>query len=250
MSWPGLSVERRARADARGALHARQQRRRRRDDDARGAGGERVQRAGARRGDADVRRQPAIRIDLVRRKRQHRRGRAAVADSPSSAARKKRTSADGLLEVAVARHARTSVGRSRGSARAPAAAHRTKRLAAGRRSRPGSTARPGSVHACSRATRRSSSTRAEIERRGRTDHEASSASVPTRSRSGRRSCRGLTGSDSGTRPGQRRRRTCGRVLNAEPGRTWNATSPVENVPAGGAGGRCRRRVSGDFTRNV
>ena len=52
-----------------------------------GAAGERVQRPGAGRRDADVRRHAAIRIDLVRRKRQDGRG-PTRSDRPSSADRK------------------------------------------------------------------------------------------------------------------------------------------------------------------
>ena len=47
---------------------------------------------GAGRGDAEVRRQPAIRIDLQRRKRQHRALDDGVATAPSSAPRKNATS--------------------------------------------------------------------------------------------------------------------------------------------------------------
>ena len=83
--------------------HARQQAGGRRDDYSRGAAADAVQRAGPRGGDADVRREAAIRIDLVRRKRQHRplgrhRG------QPFERGEKERDVGDRLLEVAVARH--------------------------------------------------------------------------------------------------------------------------------------------------
>ena len=103
MSCPGFSVERR-RQHPLGRRHARQHGGRRRDHDARGALRDRVQRARAHRRDADVRRQAAIGIDFVRRKRQHRaldrRGRAALR-APPGRTRRPRTV---CLEVAVARH--------------------------------------------------------------------------------------------------------------------------------------------------
>ncbi|PYR09385.1 MAG: hypothetical protein DMF99_15570 [Acidobacteria bacterium] len=83
--------------------HARQQAGGRRDDYSRGAAADAVQRAGPRGGDADVRREAAIRIDLVRRKRQHRPlGRHRR--QPFERGEKERDVGDRLLEVAVARH--------------------------------------------------------------------------------------------------------------------------------------------------
>ncbi len=60
-----------------------------------------MQRPGARRGDADMRREPAIRVDLVRWKRQHGpvRGRGG---KTLKRRQKEADVADRLLEVAVA----------------------------------------------------------------------------------------------------------------------------------------------------
>ena len=102
MSWPGLrssdgAISRAGRADA------RHQRRGRGHDDARRAAGHGVQRPRARGCHAEMRRQPAIRIDFVRRKRQD----GAVGRrlrQPFERRQKEATSATRLLDVAVGRH--------------------------------------------------------------------------------------------------------------------------------------------------
>ena len=77
---------------ARRAADARQQRRGRRDDDSARAARQGVEGPGACRGDADVRRHPAVRVDFMGGERQHRSSTAA-SESPSSAARKNCASA-------------------------------------------------------------------------------------------------------------------------------------------------------------
>jgi hypothetical protein len=69
---PGSEVERR-RQESQGSGHTRQERRRRRHHDPRCPARDRVQGSCADRRDADVRRQPAIRIDFVRREGQNPR---------------------------------------------------------------------------------------------------------------------------------------------------------------------------------
>jgi len=92
---PRLQHQRRA-AHAIRRRHARQQRGRRGDDHARGSLGDGVEGAGPHRGDADVRREAAIRIDFVRRKRQHRalggRGRQSFEGGEEKTRRRRRFS--------------------------------------------------------------------------------------------------------------------------------------------------------------
>ena len=97
-----LEIDRRGEQTLRRA-HPRQQRRRRRDDDPRGAAGDGVKRPGARRRHADVRRQAAVRIDLVRGKRQDRAIRRRPARALRAPRRKNADVGDGLLEIGVAR---------------------------------------------------------------------------------------------------------------------------------------------------
>ena len=99
---PRLQIDRRAEQTLRRA-HARQQRGRRRDDDARGPSGDGVQRPGARRGDADVRRQTAIGIDLVRGKRQDGAIRAFRRETLERG-HEEADVRDRLFEFAIARH--------------------------------------------------------------------------------------------------------------------------------------------------
>ena len=82
---------------------AREQRRRGSDNDASRGSRQRMERPRARRGDADVRRQSAIRVDLMRGKRQHRPIRGGGGKSLQGR-QKEAHIADGLLEVAVAWH--------------------------------------------------------------------------------------------------------------------------------------------------
>ena len=97
-----LQVDRRLQNTRRRA-DTRQQRRRRRDDDASRAARQRVQRHRPDRRDADVRRHPAIGIDLVRR---HRQDRAVDGRRRQSLERRQEEPdiRDRGVQVAVARH--------------------------------------------------------------------------------------------------------------------------------------------------
>ena len=112
ISCPGAS-DRPAAANRRGIGQARQQRARRRDDQPGGAGGEAVQRAGARRRDLEVRQQAAVRIDFLRRKRHARPARRPRSVRPSTFAEEEPGVGDQLLDVGVGRAPRAARGRPR-----------------------------------------------------------------------------------------------------------------------------------------
>jgi hypothetical protein len=99
---PGFEIDRRAQQTL-GGRHTRQQRGRRGDNDAGGAGGDGVQRPGTGRRDADVRREAAIRVDLVRREWQHRPIRS-LRREPLEGGDEEADVADAFLELGVGRH--------------------------------------------------------------------------------------------------------------------------------------------------
>ena len=98
----GLELDRK-REQTRRRADPRQERRGRRDDGARRPGRDRVQRAGARRAHAEVRRQAAVGIDLVGGKRQDRPFGGLVGQS-FERRQKEPGVGDGWLELRVGRH--------------------------------------------------------------------------------------------------------------------------------------------------
>ena len=216
ISWPGASVtdvRRRAvgRADAAAAAPAA-------DAITSRAlpGRKRVQRPRARRRDVEVRRQAAVRIDLVRREAAAPRARPRRRTEPSSAARKNRASACHPLDVGVSRDdhqhrsrarpptpPRTSLWRRRQPGDPAGAAHpsRTGRRPSSRTARSvRELERGGTVVACVSGTNPRSATRLSHARQWPSSR---SPARPARGRPGRRGPRRCRGRRSDRRASRR-----------------------------------------------